>query len=61
MELCDTVTVDYEPLGISLKTKVVKTTYNVLLDRYDSIELGTMQGSLSQMLANMRKAILYGR
>lgn len=61
VELCDTVTVDYEPLGISLKTKVVKTVYNVLLDRYDSIELGTMQGSLSQMLANMRKAIRYGR
>lgn len=61
VELCDTVTVDYEPLGISLKTKVVKTVYNVLLDRYESIELGTMQGSLSQMLANMRKAIRYGR
>lgn len=61
VELCDTVTVDYEPLGISLKTKVVKTVYDVLLDRYDSIELGTMQGSLSQMLANMRKAIRYGR
>lgn len=61
VELCDTVTVDYEPLKISLKTKVVKTVYDVLLDRYDSIELGTMQGSLSQMLANMRKAIRYGR
>lgn len=61
VELCDTVTVDYEPLRISLKTKVVKTAYDVLLDRYDSIELGTMQGSLSQMLANMRKAIRYGR
>lgn len=61
VELCDIVTVDYEPFGISLKTKVVKTQYNVLLDRYDAIELGTMQGSLSQMIANMRKAIKNGR
>ena len=61
VELCDTVTVDYAPLGISLKTKVVKTEYNVLLDRHESLELGTIQGTLSQMLANMIKALKYGR
>lgn len=61
VELCDTVTVDYLPLGIALKTKVVKTAYNVLLDRYDSIELGTMRGTLPAMLAKMQKAIRYGR
>ena len=61
VELCDTVTVDYLPLGIALKTKVVKTEYNVLLDRYDSIGLGTMRGTLPAMLARMQKAIRYGR
>lgn len=61
VELCDTVTVDYLPLGISVKTKVVKTEYNVLLDRYDSIELGTVQSSLAQTIANMKRQLRYGR
>lgn len=38
--LCDTVYVSYKQLGITVKKKVTKTVYNVLLDRYESIELG---------------------
>ena len=40
VRLCDTVTVEFEPLGISAKAKVVKTEYDILKDRYKSIELG---------------------
>lgn len=40
VNLCDTVTVQFEKLGISATAKVVKTEYNVLLDRYNKIELG---------------------
>lgn len=40
IDLCDTVTVVYKVLGVNVKKKVTKTVYNVLLDRYDSIELG---------------------
>lgn len=40
IDLCDTVTVTYQKLGISIKRKVTKTVYNVLLDRYEAIELG---------------------
>lgn len=40
VRLCDTVTVEFEPLGISAKAKVVKTEYDILKERYKSIELG---------------------
>lgn len=49
--LCDTVSVYYPQAGIeAVKQKVVKTVYNVLLDRYDSIELGAVQTSLGQAI-----------
>lgn len=51
VSLCDTVSVYYPQAGINaVKQKVVKTVYNVLLDRYDSIELGQMQASLAQAI-----------
>lgn len=47
VNLCDTVSVSYPELGIEkVKQKVVKVVWNVLLERYDSIELGSLQPSL---------------
>ena len=40
IDLCDTVTVVYERLGVNVKRKVTKTVFNVLVERYESIELG---------------------
>lgn len=48
VNLCDTVTVEFEKLGVSVSAKVVKTVYNVLLERYDSIELGETKGTLAK-------------
>lgn len=51
VRLCDTVSVYYKKLGVeAVKKKVVRTVYNVLLDRYDSIELGTPSVSLAQAI-----------
>lgn len=51
VSLCDTVSVYYPQVGIAkVKQRVVKVAYNVLLDRYDSIELGTVQTSLGQQI-----------
>lgn len=51
VSLCDTVSVYYEPAGVeAVKQKVVKTVYNVLLDRYDQIELGELQTSLGHAI-----------
>lgn len=50
VKLCDTVTVEYTKLGVSFKTKVIRTVYNVLLERYDSIELGDTTYTLAQAI-----------
>ena len=50
VNLCDTVTIVYPPLNLELKAKVVKTVYNTLLDRYDSIEIKTAKQSLASTI-----------
>ena len=40
VKLCDTVTVRFTKLGINAKAKVIKTVYNVLKEKYDSITIG---------------------
>lgn len=54
--LCDTVYVGYPQLGVSVKKKVTKTVYNVLLDRYDEIELGG-ESTLADTIAGLQSAI----
>lgn len=67
----DTVTVIHEGLGVESSAEVVKTTYNVLLDKYDEIELGTAKNSLVKTItdpifeevpssSDMEKAIAHG-
>lgn len=41
LSLCDTLTVSYPMMGVNVSAKVTKVVYNVLLDRYDSISIGT--------------------
>lgn len=55
--LCDTVTVEYEDLGVSAKAKVIKTDYNVLLDRYNKIEIGEAKSSLVSTIVDQQKEI----
>lgn len=50
VRLCDTVNVFVKKLNINAKAKVVKTVYNVLLERYDSIELGDSSTSMSKVI-----------
>lgn len=56
VELCDTVTVYHPDMGVNVKTKVVKTSYNVITGSYDEIELGTIGETLGSMLAGMASA-----
>jgi phage-related protein len=56
INLCDTVTVLFPALNVSTKAKVVKTVYNVLLDRYDSITIGEIQSYLSATLAQSQES-----
>ena len=53
VRLCDTVSVYFPELGVvANRQKVIKTVYNVLLERYDSIELGEAKTSLAKMITD---------
>lgn len=51
--LCDTVTVRFPALGVDAKSKVIRTEYDVLLGRYQSIELGDARQSLDNTIAGL--------
>lgn len=48
--LCDTVSVIYPELGVNVKTKVIKTVYDTLLERYTTIELGQPRTTLANQI-----------
>jgi len=55
VNLCDTVHVYHPGLGISVSSKVIRTKYDVLLDRYDEIELGKPKTTLRQAISPVTK------
>lgn len=46
----DTVHIVYDALGVSVSSEVIKTVYDVLMERYTSIELGTKKNTLGTVL-----------
>lgn len=52
VKMCDYVTVIHNELGVSEKMRVIKTVYDCLVDRYESIELGKPKTTLSDAIAN---------
>lgn len=46
--LCDTVTVIIERLGISVKAKITSYKYNVLKERFESVEIGEAKTNLTK-------------
>ena len=57
VKLCDNIGVEFTKLGISTTAKVVKYTYDVLKEKYDSIEVGTIRNSLAQTITDTNGAI----
>ena len=49
--LCDTVTVRHTALGITATSKVIKTDYDVLSEKYNSITLGSSKTNLAEKVA----------
>lgn len=49
-KLCDTINVVFSRYNMSGKFKIVKTEYDVLRDRYNSLELGTLSVTLAESL-----------
>ena len=51
VSLCDTVSIYYPELGVTAtNAKIIKVVYNVLTERYDSMEVGTPKTSLADYL-----------
>lgn len=50
VNLCDNVGVYFEKLGISTTAEIVKVSYNVLLEKYDSVEIGSLRSNLSSTI-----------
>lgn len=49
-KLCDSIKVVFPSYNMSAYFKIVKTTWNVLLDRYDEMELGNLSTTLAEAL-----------
>lgn len=57
VQLGDTVTVEYPALGVSATARVASAVYNVLLDRYERIQLGSVRSRLSTTIVEQQKEI----
>lgn len=59
--LCDTINVIFPDYASSGRFKIVKTTWDVLQDRYESMELGDLSVSLAEALGiNSDKSVAVG-
>ncbi len=57
VSLCDTITVNYEKLGVKATAKVIKTVYDCLKERYTSIELGDAKSNFADTINQTTKEI----
>lgn len=57
VQLGDAVSVDYARLGVSATARCVKTIYNVLLDRYDSVTLGEVRQTVADTIVSQQREI----
>lgn len=54
LKLCDTVTIRHEVLGVEASGKIVKTKYDVLMERYASMTIGETRTNLA---SNIQRSI----
>lgn len=47
IELCDQITVDFPKIGVSAMARVIRTNYDVINERYNSVEIGDSRTSLA--------------
>lgn len=57
VKLCDIVTVKFPRLGVESKAEVIKTVFNVLSERYESIALGDVKETLADTIIEAEKEI----
>lgn len=57
VNLGDVVGVYFSRLGISAKAKIVKTRYNALQNRYESVDIGSVRSSISGTIVSMDQGV----
>lgn len=57
VKLCDTVTVHFSQLGVNAAAKVIKTVYDSLSEKYNSVELGDAKSTLADAINAQNAAI----
>ena len=61
MSLCDTVEVVFEKIGVKATAKVVKTVYDVLKQRYETLQIGSVKPTIVDNIAELNKKVkIYG-
>lgn len=54
VSLCDTVTIRHSAMGITAKSKVIKTVYDALAEKYVSITLGTAKSNFVNTVGDIK-------
>lgn len=57
VDLCDTVTIQFEALGVSATAKCIQTTWDVLQERYTSTTFGDARSNLNSTLNGIQTKI----
>lgn len=57
LNLGDTVSIYYEPLGISAIARIVKTNYDCLNEKYVSVQIGSVKSDLEQVMSRTTKDV----
>lgn len=55
--LCDTVHIYFDALSINTSAKIVKTEYDVLLDRYKKVTVGNTRSNISDTFVEVQQAV----
>lgn len=55
-DLCDTVTVQFEALGIDATAEVVSIETDVLLERYNKIEVGSLRANIADTIVDNQQS-----
>ena len=56
-DLCDTVTIRYPKLGVEAKAEIVKIETDVLLERYNSVEIGDVRTNIADTIVGQQQEI----
>lgn len=57
VKLCDNIKIEFAEYGISTTAKVVKTEYDILAEKYISIEIGSVRSSLASTLSETNESL----